>query len=247
MRKRLAIGLLVTMPVAAAVAQQEWSRRDARIDGVSPVVRQTQAARSADASTTIKDAAAATVKPVFAQGANLPNDFQVLLSRSMFSPNKVGNRRSSPETRLALRGTALEDGEFTAFLEDVNTHRIQEVREGDEVARGTVDKITLAGITFVNGEEEEKDIEIGQNLAGTPAPAPPPPPPVASNTNNTNNPQNGQQGANFNGFDPSQFQGYYGGRGGRGGGGRGARGFGGPVGGGMRGMGMGGGRRNRGG
>jgi len=114
----------------------------------------------------------------------LPKDYLMLLSHSIFVRGPSGAQfasahivgeidMSTPEGRMALRGVAVEDGHFTAFVEDLMGHQITQLTSGMPLATGKVTKISLDGIEY-NGGGSARHVAVGHNLLGVLVPPPPP-------------------------------------------------------------------------
>ncbi len=104
--------------------------------------------------------------------APLPETFHVLLSRSIFSRGKSASAQAGVSAiGMALRGVVSRDGAFTAIVEDVSTHRIENVSEGLTLAGGRISHITLRGFDYeLRGNVIA--VAIGHDLKGESATAP---------------------------------------------------------------------------
>lgn len=154
--------LTTAMPAAAQRRDRDGRsdrprRRDNRDDrGVEqPVVQPTTGA----ASGTMEDA------------------YSVLLRRSIFAKGGVASgwrpttstgpapKPLSPEQQVVFYGVLAQDDQFVAFAENHSTGAILLLRQGDPVARGRVEQITLDTLSYIaNGKVTE--VRIGQNLSG---------------------------------------------------------------------------------
>ncbi len=70
-----------------------------------------------------------------------------------------------PESYYRLRGIAQENGTFIAFIEDARSNETLKVRQGEAVARGTVESLDLDSISF-RLEDRTISVAIGQDLLG---------------------------------------------------------------------------------
>ena len=170
--KRIIILLLVLIPAGLAVAQQ-FNGRDpssrTRRNGVSG--RPGSFNRPPTAAATDAQALPA-IDPRNLQ-PRLPETYLILGTRA-FSPAMGGLEHLAcpvgPQTQWAFRGAALQDGKYTAFLEDTVTHSISNVFDGQTVAGGQVAQISLDTLSYIR-DDRKTAVRIGQNLAGFAAPA----------------------------------------------------------------------------
>jgi hypothetical protein len=105
----------------------------------------------------------------------LPAEYQILLTRSIFSrlpivPDRDDMIVSGP-TRLefdyVLRGIASRDGPLVAFIENPRKQQTLMLRPGDRIARGRLGAVSLAGVDYLcNGKVTR--IAIGCAFDGTP-------------------------------------------------------------------------------
>lgn len=112
-----------------------------------------------------------------------PPEFAILLTRSMFTrgpakPIGPGQPGGGPEANLGLRGVLVQDGQFTALIEDLASKSAQRLKAGDPLGPGRIATITLDGIGYESGGRTTQ-VAIGQNLLGAALPPPPSPPPPA--------------------------------------------------------------------
>ena len=82
----------------------------------------------------------------------------------------AGSKAGAAEASLALRGSAVQDGQFVAFIEDMNLHAIQRLKSGDAVAAGRLARITLDAVEYETKGNIIR-VAIGQSLAGVLFPA----------------------------------------------------------------------------
>jgi len=75
-----------------------------------------------------------------------------------------------PEGQLALRGVSLDDGVYSAFIEDTISHSVLRVVSGQAIARGLIAEITLDALRYQR-EGSKTEVKIGQTLEGFPAPS----------------------------------------------------------------------------
>jgi hypothetical protein len=147
----------------------------------------TQAAATSPATQPTADA---TTRP--AQAPQVPPEFAVLLSRSIFTHGKPGpvvqgpsSGPASPDKGFVLRGVAVQGPEQTALLEDVAGQKTRQLHVGDELIGGRVVAISFEGIERTLGGRL-LHVGVGQTLDGSASPAAGPP----------GNPQQQQTAAN---------------------------------------------------
>ena len=75
----------------------------------------------------------------------------------------------SPEESLAVRGIAIEDDGFRAYVEDLNNNAMLKVSPGDTLARGHVTAIELDAIAYEH-DGKQTWVNIGNDLTGKLAP-----------------------------------------------------------------------------
>jgi hypothetical protein len=119
--------------------------------------------------------ATATAAPA-TRPSRMPEDFSVLLSRSIFVKGRAPTQHAPPpstrpssaaraETVLVFNGATRTSGGYTAFVEDRSTGKVMPLQVNDPLARGRVVGITLDALTYeVNGQTLR--IAIGDNLQG---------------------------------------------------------------------------------
>jgi len=108
-----------------------------------------------------------------AQETILPAAYRILLTRSIFSPNGVGGKKSvkSSEPVFTLRGVAQRRRGFIAYIENSASGEYRTVRVGDSIGDKKVIKIELHSVEFIEGKRATK-IAVGQTLgssAGSPS------------------------------------------------------------------------------
>ena len=81
------------------------------------------------------------------------------------------------EATLVFRGVTLNDGSYTAYIEDMTGGGIRRFSRGEHIAAGRIASITLNGIDYDSGKKVTR-VVLGQNFAG--GDAPPPAPPAAA-------------------------------------------------------------------
>ncbi len=103
--------------------------------------------------------------------------YKVIVERNMFSRQRGAAERRQrdegrqvvtvpdPESYYRLRGIAQENGTFIAFIEDARSNETLKVRQGEAVARGTVESLDLDSISF-RLEDRTISVAIGQDLLG---------------------------------------------------------------------------------
>ena len=127
----------------------------------------------------------------------LPERYVILLTRSLFdrgfvsapapgSPGSIGGPGGppgpmGPEAALALRGSARDNGDDVALIEDTTSHRTMRLKPGEPVGEGRIKKIDLLSIEY-EWSGGSRRVEVGQNLLGmalppTTQPGPPAGPP----------------------------------------------------------------------
>ena len=100
----------------------------------------------------------------------MPNDYLVLLGKSIFASHKQPLAKQNkdaapPEAGLALEGVVEDDAKFIALVEDTSSHKTLRLRVGDAVGRGHVQRITLHGIEY-GADGGIAQVEVGQTLSG---------------------------------------------------------------------------------
>jgi hypothetical protein len=104
--------------------------------------------------------------------------YEIILQRNIFSRNRRPFRLQreeerpaepvtlpDPESYYLLKGIVQEDGAFIAFVEDKRDGSVLRLREGDRVARGTVESFSLDGLAY-RMEEEVTRVMLGSDLQG---------------------------------------------------------------------------------
>ena len=103
--------------------------------------------------------------------------YKVIIDRNMFSRQRGATERRQrdterqvvtvpdPESYYRLRGIAQENGTFIAFVEDTRRSETLKLRQGDAVARGSVESLDLDSIVF-RLEDRSIPVAIGQDLLG---------------------------------------------------------------------------------
>lgn len=153
-----------------------------------------QAAVARTHSTPRESAVAAPVQPPTTQPKVMSSKYNVLMYRSIFSRERSrgggdgssgwggqpatttsaslastnpssSSQSTGPESALSLKGVALQDGEFVAFIEDASASRTLLLKQGDSIARGRVKLITLDGLDY-DASGRVLHIDVGQNLEG---------------------------------------------------------------------------------
>jgi hypothetical protein len=121
-----------------------------------------------------------STSPAGAPSKPFPQDYALLLSRSLFARGTPGPKGQQmpggPEANLGLRGVLMLDGQFTALIEDIASKSAKQYKANEPVGPGKIKSITLDAIEYVNGGTT-RQVSIGQNLLGMPLPPQPPPPP----------------------------------------------------------------------
>jgi hypothetical protein len=136
------------------------------------------AAGSMAATTAGGDETRPAVVPPPAPLRPMPDHYNVLLTRSIFSKDsrpapavhataKIadGPSASAPEADYVLRGVGVADGQPTAFFELTSEHKIVLVHLGDPVLHGSISAGSLDGVDYVVGGKASHII-IGQSLDG---------------------------------------------------------------------------------
>jgi hypothetical protein len=103
--------------------------------------------------------------------------YKVIIDRNMFSRQRGPAERRQrdaerevvtvpdPESYYRLRGIAQENGTFIAFVEDTRRNETLKLRQGDAVARGSIESLDLDSIVF-RMEDRTIAVAIGQDLLG---------------------------------------------------------------------------------
>ena len=131
------------------------------------------------AATAVSGSGAAAASPAsrVPKPAPMSAEYEGLLKRSLFSKS---SRRSAdpdsaeaashtparkPEADLVLRGVSLQDGQFTALVEDVQAKRVRPLHLGDTVGRGRLCKVGFDGVEYECAGEVIL-VSIGDDLTG---------------------------------------------------------------------------------
>ncbi|MDI6450681.1 hypothetical protein [Anaerobaca lacustris] len=103
--------------------------------------------------------------------------YKVIVDRNMFSRQRGAAERRQrrteervvtipdPESYHRLRGIAQENGTFVAFVEDTRSGETLKLRQGDAVARGSIESLDLDSIVY-RLEDRTISVVIGQDLLG---------------------------------------------------------------------------------
>lgn len=103
--------------------------------------------------------------------------YDIILKRNIFSRDRMPERPQeardeprdvvvpNPESYYILKGLVQEDSEFIAFVEDKRAGAILRLHEGDSVARGTVQALSLDTLVYEMGEQTIT-IRLGSDLEG---------------------------------------------------------------------------------
>ena len=112
-------------------------------------------------------------RPVVSITAPLPQEYRILLSRSVFlnqPGQRVGRSDSgggpprSFEASLTFRGVMRDGGQVVAFIEDGSgTKRL---KVGDRIGRAEIRQISLNQLVYQVGDRTNS-VDIGMNLSGT--------------------------------------------------------------------------------
>jgi hypothetical protein len=124
----------------------------------------------------------ASVGPVIdsvAMPKPVPQDYTILLARSMFmkgkpipprQPSYTDNPRPTPppviirpEKTLVFNGVVDADDQMVAMIEDLNAGRLLDLRDGEPVCDGKVINIQLESLDYVTNNGTTH-VRIGQNL-----------------------------------------------------------------------------------
>jgi hypothetical protein len=139
--RRTLIVLVLVLPTAIALGQQfnGYSRRPRRTSNGTPTYARPRPAF--DGATTRPVAYVVDPKP------DLTGPYRILLTRSIFAANHMvldqrPGQFGGPEGQLALRGVSLDDGVYSAFIEDTISHSVLRVVSGQAIARGLIAEIT---------------------------------------------------------------------------------------------------------
>lgn len=108
--------------------------------------------------------------------ATFPQDYRILLTRSVFS-NQPARRGSSEggaggagsrsyESTLTFRGAMRDGSQFVAFIEDTGSNKTMRLKVGEKLGRGEIREISLNQIVYQVGDRATP-IPIGSNLSGT--------------------------------------------------------------------------------
>lgn len=115
-----------------------------------------------------------------AEESNAWANYEIILQNNIFSrdrrPKVVGQPEAKPEQEevvvrpesyYRLKGLVQEDGAFIAFIEDARYNNVLQLREGQSVARGTIQNLTLDSLEY-NYQDSDKTVtvQIGRDLEG---------------------------------------------------------------------------------
>jgi hypothetical protein len=104
-------------------------------------------------------------------------EYEGLLKRSLFSKNgrrsvdpdsaEAASHTSArrPEADLVLRGVSLQEGRFTALVEDVQAKRVRPLHIGDTIGRGRLCKVDFDGVEYESAGRVTQ-VSIGDDLTG---------------------------------------------------------------------------------
>ena len=107
----------------------------------------------------------------------MPPDYNVMLTRNVFVRGPAHpSGPIGPESNFGFNGVVIDDGTYTAFIEDLGGKRTMRLKAGDAVGQGKLKSVGDTSIEYEAGGKVTR-IQIGQNLLGAPLPPPPPPPP----------------------------------------------------------------------
>jgi hypothetical protein len=114
-------------------------------------------------------AATPTTMPV----VNYREHYGVLAEHDIFMRDRTRHVRTptsrsgfaTPEQAYVLTGIVFEDGEYHAYLEDLQRSQSMKVRIGDPVARGQISDIQMDALQY-QGPGGSTWIGIGNNLSG---------------------------------------------------------------------------------
>jgi hypothetical protein len=103
------------------------------------------------------------------------DDYKIITERNIFSRYRTRVIPMSEmkqqvvvvpeETYYTLRGITKQSDEYVSFLEDSRTMAVSRFRNGDSIAGGKINDITLDYLSYKNGGKTRK-VEIGMNLEG---------------------------------------------------------------------------------
>ncbi|GEM_PF-4557184 len=108
----------------------------------------------------------------------MPETYQILIDHSIFSREPVRRARSRDERPAGsyqtprnetpiFTGAIYDQTEYTAFLEDPQSGRVNIVRVGQSLPQGRVESITLDSLQLRTGDNGElRRIEVGHTLTG---------------------------------------------------------------------------------
>jgi hypothetical protein len=104
----------------------------------------------------------------------MPAEYQRLLKRSIFSRRSKGKPRDGDGgdeavrtvSQFVLRGVAVHEGKYIAFVENTTENNVIRVGNGDHVAGGKLTHLTLGGARY-DSPTGEAVIPIGSALDGT--------------------------------------------------------------------------------
>ena len=72
-----------------------------------------------------------------------------------------------PEQSWVLTGIVQEDGDYRAYIENLDSHSVIKFRVGDSVSRGKVTLIVMDGIEYEQRSGQHQWVELGRDLSGS--------------------------------------------------------------------------------
>ena len=101
-----------------------------------------------------------TRRSIFRKGS------QTIAQPGDFSTARAPTTAPAPEASFIFNGVARANDKLVAFFEDGNSHEVLLRHDGDALAQGKVQHITLSGLDYLaNGTTTH--LAIGQDLSGT--------------------------------------------------------------------------------
>ena len=154
--KLITVAVLAVLGVGALAPAQERSRdrRDRDRDG------QSFGAATQPAPTGYNERyAILEQRNVFVKDRSRPT------SRPVSSSSSTQPTRRSPEESLVVRGIAMEEFGYRAYVEDLNTGNTLRLSPGDALGRGQVAAVALDAISY-EFDGKKTWIDIGSDLTG---------------------------------------------------------------------------------
>ena len=110
-------------------------------------------------------------RATFANTYGVVVDHNIFLKDRTVRPDHGGNNQASTqpargvEESLVLRGVALEDGQYRAYVEDIDNLKMLRLAPGDPVGKGKVAQIDIDSLLYQHNGSEDW-IDVGADFTG---------------------------------------------------------------------------------